>query len=67
MLKTLLMFHDLARKALQNGIGLSQLNSLTVLTEIARMKEIPNEQADFALDGLSQKIAVEFRRLGVVA
>jgi len=67
MLKTLLMFHDLARKALQNGIGLSQLNNLTVLTEIARMKEIPNEQADFALDGLSQIIAGEFRRLGVVA
>jgi len=67
MLKILLMFHDLARKALENGNGLSQINNLTVLTEIARMKEIPNEQADTAMDGLSQKIAGEFRLLGVVA
>lgn len=67
MLKTLLMFHDLARKALENGNGLSQINSLTILSEIARMKEIPNEQSDAVLDSLSQKIAVEFRRMGVVA
>jgi V/A-type H+-transporting ATPase subunit A len=67
MLKTLLIFHDLARKALQNGIGLPQINSLVVLPDIARMKEIPNNQVDAEMDILFQKIAVEFRRLGVVA
>jgi V/A-type H+-transporting ATPase subunit A len=63
MLRIILAFHHQATAALQAGVTLDEVVALPILGEIARMKELPLEDAESKLQTLSEKIDVAFRGL----
>jgi V/A-type H+-transporting ATPase subunit A len=67
MLKTIIDFHHLAERIVNKGAPLFKVTNLSVLPEIMRMKEIPNEKLHL-LDELSKKMQYQFSELekGVV-
>jgi V/A-type H+/Na+-transporting ATPase subunit A len=67
MLKIIIEFHDLAERIINKGAPLFKITNLSVLPEIMRMREIPNEKLNL-LDELSEKMQYQFSELekGVV-
>jgi V/A-type H+-transporting ATPase subunit A len=67
MLTIILEFHHLAEQIINKGAPLFKVTKLSVLPEIMRMREIPNEKLGL-LDELSKKIQYQFSELekGVV-
>jgi V/A-type H+-transporting ATPase subunit A len=67
MLKIVIEFHNLAERIINKGAPLFKITNLSVLPEIMRMREIPNEKLNL-LDELSEKMQYQFSELekGVV-
>jgi V/A-type H+-transporting ATPase subunit A len=65
MLKTILDFHHRAQSALKAGIPLEKITALPVLADIARMKELPVDQAENAIKALMDRIEFSFAEWGV--
>ena len=67
MLKIVLEFYNRAEQVVDKGVPLFKVIKLSVLPEIMRMREIPNEKLGL-LDELSKKIQYQFSELekGVV-
>ena len=67
MLKTIIDFHHLAGQTVNKGAPLFKITNLSVLPEIMRMREIPNEKLHL-LDELNKKMQYQFSELekGVV-
>jgi V/A-type H+-transporting ATPase subunit A len=65
MLKTILSFYNSATDALKRGVVLSQVTELPFKEEIARMKEIPNDNLDKIKD-LADRINKEIISLEVL-
>jgi V/A-type H+-transporting ATPase subunit A len=59
MLRVILAFHHQAVQALQAGAALERLTALGVVSEIARMKELPVAQADESLKLILDRIDAE--------
>jgi hypothetical protein len=62
MLTTILEFYNRAEQVVDKGVPLFKVINLSVLPEIRRMREIPNEKLDL-LDELSKKIQYQFSEL----
>jgi V/A-type H+-transporting ATPase subunit A len=62
MLKIVIDFHHLAEHIIDKGAPLFKVINLSVLPEIMRMKEIPNEQLQ-RMDELSKKMWYQFSEL----
>jgi V/A-type H+-transporting ATPase subunit A len=62
MLNIIIDFHHLAERILNKGEPLFKVTNLSVLPEIMRMREIPNEKLDL-LDELSKKMHYQFSEL----
>jgi vacuolar-type H+-ATPase catalytic subunit A/Vma1 len=43
MMKTLMAFYERARRMMESGAQVKEVQGLPVVAKIARMKEIPNE------------------------
>lgn len=65
MLKIVVDFHHYTQAALQAGIHLEQIEALPVRAEIARMKEIPPDEAVKALAALKDQVRHNFEQMGV--
>jgi len=65
MLKIILDFYHRTQTVLEAGIPLDQTASLPEVTEIARMKEIPFDEAEAAIRQLIDRMNVRFDQLGV--
>lgn len=65
MLKIILDFYHRTQTVLEAGIPLDQIASLPEVTEIARMKEIPFDEAEAAIRQLIDRMNVRFDQLGV--
>ena len=65
MLKSVMDFHHRTQAALQAGAHLEQIETLPVLSEIARMKELPPEGFDKAIQALLQRVRADFVKFGV--
>ncbi len=63
MLKAILTFYHGLVNALGKGVALSKLIKLPVLSEIARMKEIPRENAEGDIGALVERIRESFEKL----
>jgi V/A-type H+-transporting ATPase subunit A len=63
MLTIILEFYHLAEQIVNKGAPLFKVTNLSVLPEIMRMREIPNEKLGL-LDELSKKIQYQFTELG---
>jgi V/A-type H+-transporting ATPase subunit A len=59
MLKTIIDFHHLAGQTVNKGAPLFKITNLSVLPEIMRMREIPNEKLHI-LDELNKKMQYQF-------
>jgi len=66
MLKAIITFYESSREAMKRGVGLKQILDSPLKTEIARMKEIPNDQAVEKIKRLIKKIKDEIMSLEVV-
>ena len=66
MLKAILTFYDATATALERGVSLRQIAELPVKTEIARMKEIPVDEADEQLKDLVERTEKEIVSLEVL-
>jgi V/A-type H+-transporting ATPase subunit A len=62
MLTTILEFYNHAEQVVDKGVPLFKVINLSVLPEIRRMREIPNEKLGL-LDELSKKIQYQFSEL----
>jgi len=62
MLKTIMLYHDLAMKAISSGVQLKTIFSMKVRDQISRMKEIREENLSSFQD-LMQSIREEFEKL----
>ncbi|MCB9419506.1 MAG: V-type ATP synthase subunit A [Ardenticatenaceae bacterium] len=63
MLTIVLTFRRLATAVLANGISLNSITNLPVLTEIARMKELPVTDAPERLQTILNKLEQQFEEL----
>jgi V/A-type H+-transporting ATPase subunit A len=63
MLKALITFHQLAQEALQRGVQLDRINSLPVVVEIARMKNICGDDVLEKLLSVVDEVKSNFREL----
>ena len=63
MLKAILKFHEKTNGALDLGAELKEIKTLKVREEIARMKEIPENEFDSKVDAISANIDSQFDRL----
>ena len=63
MLRTILNFYDHTVRALDEGVQLKRVQELSVIHEIARMKEIPEEQAERRIGELNKAMAEQFSKL----
>lgn len=66
MLKVIINFYNATVEAVERGITLQQVFSLTLKSEIARMKEVPLDKAEEALSHLSEKIVKDIVMLEVL-
>ncbi len=64
MLKVILTFYDSLEEVLVQGVPLRQATEHPIKTEIARMKEIPSEDAEEKLTELIDRVQRELRSLG---
>ena len=67
MLKTILSFYHSMQKTMERGITLQQITSLPVVAEIARMKEIPVDEAEGKIRALLDRVYFRFAEWGVNA
>ncbi len=65
MLKAILAFYGATVAALERGVTLSQITELPIKEEVARMKEIPNEEAEPKINDLAQRVEKEIVSLEV--
>jgi V/A-type H+-transporting ATPase subunit A len=65
MLQNIMRFYQSTRAALENGVSLEDVTDLRVVSTIARMKELPVNQAVRALEELTEQVQLEFAKLGV--
>ena len=65
MLRNIMSFYQFTRAALEKGVSLKDVTDLPVVSAIARMKELPVNQAVQALQGLMERIQSDFATLGV--
>ncbi len=63
MFKVVIAFHQNSQKLIHQGIGLEQITNLSCIQDIARMKEIKNEEAKSTLEKLLQKVSLQFSLL----
>ena len=63
MLKTILHFRDLAEEALDEGVSIDDILEMKVIDDIARMKEIPNEEAVDEIRKIRERMEEEFNEL----
>ena len=63
MLKAILQFYDRSMRALDDGIQLRLVQELSVISDIARMKEIPETEAERKIGEIGKKMDVEFGML----
>ena len=63
MLKTVITFNQRAQDALQGGISLDQVTGLPVMVEIARMKNLPNDNVSEKLQSLVECVHASFDEL----
>jgi vacuolar-type H+-ATPase catalytic subunit A/Vma1 len=63
MFKVVIAFHQNSQKLIHQGIGLEQITNLSCIQDIARMKEIKNEEAKSTLEKLHQKVSLQFSLL----
>ncbi len=65
MLKTIMDFYHRTRAALEDGVALEEVTGLRVVAAIARMKELPANEAVEKLEGLMERVQLGFAKLGV--
>jgi V/A-type H+-transporting ATPase subunit A len=65
MLKAVVDFHQRAQSALQAGVGLEEIMALSVVAEIARMKEWPVNEAEDLIKALMDRVRFRFAEWGV--
>lgn len=65
MLKTILDFHHRTQAALKAGVSLEKITTLPILSEVARMKELPLESAQKDIQALIDRIHFSFAEWGV--
>lgn len=63
MLRLLLLFHKLTMGALEGGVRLADVLALPLVTQIGRIKEIPNERAPAEIEQLQEKVEAAFQTL----
>ncbi len=63
MLKVILTYYGGLEEALVHGVSLRQVTEHPIKNEIARMKEIPSEQAEEKLTDLIERVQTELRSL----
>ncbi|MEO2241852.1 MAG: ATP synthase subunit A [Euryarchaeota archaeon] len=63
MLKTILHFRDLAEEALDKGVSIDDILEMEIIDDIARMKEIPNEEAVDEIRKIRERMEKEFNEL----
>lgn len=63
MLKIVLAFHHLASTAVKTGLSLDKIMALPVISEIARMKELPIDTAVATLQTMLAKIESQFEAI----
>ncbi len=66
MLKAILTFYKVAMDCIHRGITLTQILNLPFKEEIARMKEIPAEEAEVKINDLINRLKESFAALEVV-
>jgi V/A-type H+-transporting ATPase subunit A len=64
MLKTIIHFYHHTQAALDAGVPLEQVTGLPVVAEIARMKELPVNEAEEKLKSLLDRVTLGFTDLG---
>ncbi|MBC7246227.1 MAG: V-type ATP synthase subunit A [Actinobacteria bacterium] len=64
MLKVILTYYDCLEEVLVQGVPLRQATEHPIKNEIARMKEIPSEEAEEKLSELLERVQSELRSLG---
>lgn len=65
MLKAIMDFHHRTQSALQSGVPLEKVSALPVVTEIARMKELPVDEAETNIKMLMDRVRSCFAEWGV--
>ncbi len=65
MLKAIMDFYNRIQVALEANIPLEQITSLPVVTDIARMKELPVDGAEEAIKTIIDRVHFSFAELGV--
>jgi V/A-type H+-transporting ATPase subunit A len=63
MLKTIIIYHQRAQAALQEGISLEQVTGIPVMVEIARMKNLPDDNVLEVLQSLVERVHANFDEL----
>jgi V/A-type H+-transporting ATPase subunit A len=63
MLKVILTYYDSLEEALVQGVPLRQAIEHPIKGEIARMKDIPSEEAEEKLTDLNDRVKIELREL----
>jgi V/A-type H+-transporting ATPase subunit A len=63
MLSAILRFYNRATDALEMGVELKSLKAIEVKNEIARMKEIPENEFDSKFEGLMKNIDSQFDKI----
>jgi len=63
MLQTILRFYKRSQAAVDLGVQLKNINELTIKNDIARMKEIPEDQAEKKIKTIQSSIDSQFDKL----
>lgn len=63
MLKTILMFYEKGVEAINKGVQISDIVKLPIMDEIARMKTIPENEAEAKIKEIHQKLSTQFDTL----
>jgi hypothetical protein len=65
MLKAIMDFYHRTQAALEADVHLEQIIALPVVAEIARLRELPADQAEDSIKGLMNRIRLSFAEWGV--
>jgi len=63
MLKVIITYYDVLQEVLVKGVPLKEALDVPFRSRIARMKDVPNEDASDQLDNLSTEVQGELRKL----
>ncbi len=63
MLKVILKFHELATKAVEQGVGVDAIRKLSVKEDIAYMGRVPNESYEDEFRKIEEKMEAEIAKL----